>query len=125
MQRPDHDATVARELSELLHRIGVVRFGEFTLKDGRRSPFYLDMRVLVSHVLRAEGIDVAGGYSVDDWQSYYESATRLAEYLNFAGYNAAAKTWRTTVPMIYVRKEAKGTAPRSSSRASSRRASGR
>ena len=49
MQRPDHDATVARELSELLHRIGAVRFGEFTLKDGRRSPFYLDMRVLVSH----------------------------------------------------------------------------
>ena len=49
MQQPDHDATVARELSELLHRIGAVRFGEFTLKDGRRSPFYLDMRVLVSH----------------------------------------------------------------------------
>jgi uridine monophosphate synthetase len=47
--RPDHDAIVERELSEILYRIGAVRFGDFTIKDGRRSPFYLDLRVLVSY----------------------------------------------------------------------------
>jgi uridine monophosphate synthetase len=41
--------TAERELSELLYRIGAVRFGQFTLKDGRVSPFYLDLRILVSH----------------------------------------------------------------------------
>ncbi len=41
--------TVERDLSLLLHRIGAVRFGAFTLKDGRVSPFYLDLRILVSH----------------------------------------------------------------------------
>jgi uridine monophosphate synthetase len=41
--------TVEREISELLYRIGAVRFGEFTLKDGRLSPFYLDLRILISH----------------------------------------------------------------------------
>jgi uridine monophosphate synthetase len=39
----------AGELSVLLHRIGAVRFGDFVLKDGRHSPFYLDLRILVSH----------------------------------------------------------------------------
>ena len=41
--------TIERNLSELLYRIGAVRFGEFTLKDGRVSPFYLDLRILVAH----------------------------------------------------------------------------
>jgi uridine monophosphate synthetase len=40
---------VVRELSELLFRIGVVRFGSFTLKDGRLSPVYFDLRILVSY----------------------------------------------------------------------------
>jgi hypothetical protein len=35
---------------------------------------------LLSETFEAtEGIDVASGYSVDDWQSAYESATRLTD----------------------------------------------
>lgn len=41
--------TIERNLSELLHQIGAVRFGQFTLKDGRVSPFYLDLRILIAH----------------------------------------------------------------------------
>ena len=42
-------ATAVSELARELHRIGAIRFGDFELKDGRRSPFYLDLRVLVSY----------------------------------------------------------------------------
>jgi len=34
-------------LSEELHRVGAIRFGQFELKDGSVAPFYVDLRVLV------------------------------------------------------------------------------
>lgn len=48
MQPTDEEFAV-RELSRELFRIGAIRFGSFVLKDGRESPFYLDLRILVSY----------------------------------------------------------------------------
>jgi uridine monophosphate synthetase len=100
--KPDQTAHVTRELSELLHRIGVVRFGNFTLKDGRHSPFYLDMRILVSHpaalarVARAL-LQRAEGLRFD----------RIAG-LPYAGLPlAVAMALIAERPMIYARKELK------------------
>ncbi|HSP98471.1 MAG TPA: orotate phosphoribosyltransferase [Candidatus Dormibacteraeota bacterium] len=102
MQRPDQEDVVARELSELLYRIGVVRFGEFTLKDGRRSPFYLDMRVLVSHPAALARIARALLQRAADLR--YD---RIAG-LPYAGLPlAVAMSLIAERPMIYVRKEAK------------------
>ena len=91
-----------RELSLLLSRIGAVRFGEFKLKDGRLSPFYLDLRVLVSHptALAAVGRALAQraeGIAYD----------RIAG-IPYAGLPiAVAMSLAANRPLVYPRKEAK------------------
>jgi hypothetical protein len=56
---------------------------------GRLVAAYLSRPLVPETFGASEGLDVAGGESVDDWQTFYESATRLADYANYAGYNAA------------------------------------
>ncbi|MEO8603400.1 MAG: orotate phosphoribosyltransferase [bacterium] len=86
----------------LLHRIGVVRFGDFTLKDGRRSPFYLDMRILVSHPAALARVARALLRRADAL-----SYDRIAG-LPYAGLPlAVAMALIAERPMIYARKEAK------------------
>jgi uridine monophosphate synthetase len=91
-----------RELSELLYRVGVVRFGEFRLKDGRLSPFYLDLRILVSHP--AALARVARALAQRAGALHYDRIVALP----YAGIPlAVAMCLITERPMIYTRKEAK------------------
>ncbi|MEX2169358.1 MAG: hypothetical protein WD851_08605 [Pirellulales bacterium] len=46
-------------------------------------------RPYLAESLGATDAAAASGQTVHDWQSYYEASTRLADYLRYAGYNAA------------------------------------
>lgn len=86
-----------------LFEIGAIRFGEFTLKSGIRSPFYIDLRVVIGFpdvlaeigALMAEAVARSG-------------ADRIAG-IPYAGLPlAVAASLAGRVPLIYPRREEKG-----------------
>ncbi len=89
-------------LADGLLRAGCVRFGEFILKSGLKSPIYIDLRQLVTYpdVLRLAA-------------SAYIPVLKTLQYDRLAGLPYAALPIATAVclqngqPMIYPRKEAK------------------
>jgi uridine monophosphate synthetase len=92
----------ADELSHALHRSGAIRFGEFRLKDGRLSPFYLDLRGIIARPVLLGQIGQLLAQRASDL-----SYDRIAA-LPYAGLPiGVAMSLATNRPLIYPRKEAK------------------
>ncbi|GAB4503079.1 MAG: bifunctional orotidine-5'-phosphate decarboxylase/orotate phosphoribosyltransferase [Anaerolineales bacterium] len=89
-------------LADGLLEAGCVKFGEFTLKSGLKSPIYLDLRRLISHPHLLE--QVASSY-LPILQAL--SFDRLAALPYAAIPIATAISLQGNYPMIYPRKEAK------------------
>jgi uridine monophosphate synthetase len=95
---PEH-ATLVRRLFE----IGAVRFGEFTLKSGMQSPFYVDLRVVISFPDVLEHIGALMATEVTRC-----GADRIAG-IPYAGLPlAVATSLAARMPLIYPRREEKG-----------------
>ena len=91
-----------KELINDLHRIGAVKFGEFTLKSGMISPIYIDLRILISHPEVLEKVadlisEVLDNLEFDLIAGIPYTALPIASIISI----------KKKIPMIYPRKEVK------------------
>ena len=98
----DISTTQISSLADGLLQAGCMKFGEFTLKSGLKSPIYIDLRQLVSHPTLLLAVARA-----------YLPILQKLEFARLAGLPYAAIPIATAIslesgrPMIYPRKEAK------------------
>lgn len=93
-----------QQLIKSLYDIGAIKFGDFTLKDGKRSPYYVDLRILPSHpeVLREIGKVMA--YMIIN--SKREERPDVLCGIPSAGLAIAnVISFETDMPVVYTKKE--------------------
>src|ERR687891_772853 len=89
-------------LADSLLNAGCIKFGEFTLKSGLKSPIYIDLRQIISHPQLLANVA----------QAYLPIISNL-EFSRIAGLPYAAIPIATAIslagnyPMVYPRKEVK------------------
>jgi uridine monophosphate synthetase len=90
------------ELMKRLYEIGAIKFGEFTLKSGKKSPYYIDLRILPSYPTVLKEVGKVMGEMIT---SLPEKPTRLCG-IPAAGLAIATVVGiETEIPVCYTRKE--------------------
>ena len=91
-----------KEIALALHEIGAIKFGEFTLKSGIKSPIYIDLRLLISYpkvlkLISDAMVELARGLEFDVIAGIPYTALPIATAISLD------QGW----PMVYARKENK------------------
>jgi uridine monophosphate synthetase len=90
------------EIALGLHSLGAVRFGDFTLKSGKKSPIYIDLRLLVSDPVLMAAVaralaDILRGLRCDRIAAIPYGGLPIGQ----------AVALETGLPLLYPRREAK------------------
>jgi len=98
---------LGKEASVLLLRMGAIKFGDFTLVSGKKSPYYVDLRLAPSY---PEFLDRIGDLYVEVVKNEIQTNWRVDRIAGVptAGLPVATVvSQKMRIPLIYVRKEQK------------------
>jgi orotate phosphoribosyltransferase len=95
-----------KEFSIFLHEIGAIKFGDFSLSSGKKSKYYVDLRLVPSYPLQFRKMikhlqnNIIDYVGLDNFDSYVSIPTGGLVI-------ASALAIETVKPLIYVRAKAK------------------
>ena len=75
----------------------------------RLAALYLDKPLIVDTFGATKARDVESGAAIVDWKTFYEAATRLVQYVHWAGYNSAIVTVNCEGSTLYPTKQMSST----------------
>jgi uridine monophosphate synthetase len=90
------------ELIKKLYDIGAIKLGDFTLKSGKKSPYYIDLRILPSFPTVLKEVGEVMGKMI---MNLPEKPTRLCGIPAAGLAIANAIAMQTGLPVVYTRKE--------------------
>ncbi|MHA1596191.1 MAG: orotate phosphoribosyltransferase [Candidatus Asgardarchaeia archaeon] len=99
-----HLSDLISKLSEGLFRIGALKFGDFVLSSGKRSPYYLDLRILPSFPRFFD--EVTDAY-IEVIRKEVDEFDRIGGVLTAGVPIATLVSFKMKVPMVYVRSKEK------------------
>ncbi|MCW1301299.1 MAG: hypothetical protein QW507_01970 [Candidatus Nanoarchaeia archaeon] len=96
--------SLLRELARELYQVGAVKFGDFVLKSGRKSPYYINLRILSSYPLLLKEVGKAMAGRINSL-SEEDKVNRLCGIPAAGLAIANAVGMETGIPVCYTRKE--------------------
>ena len=96
------DSSLHEIIALKLHAIGAIKFGEFVLTSGKRSPIYIDLRMVPSF---PDVFDLMTNCYVELLEDKEEEIKRIAGVPTAGLPIATLVSYKMKFPLLYVRKE--------------------
>ena len=96
----------AKEFSSFLYEKKIIRFGDFTLASGKKSPYYIDLRLVPSYPIQYRKM-IKGLQNLITEDIGFENFHSLVSVPTGGLVVGASLATEILKPLIYVRKEAK------------------